>query len=263
MAPERQASLFLAHGSPLLALDVEGYGAALREWAAARPKPEAVLVVSAHWLSEGPIQVGGHPGPPTIHDFQGFPEKLQRIPYRCPGSPRWAEEVVRQLQSSGFGAEIDPNRGLDHGAWVPLLHLYPDAKVPVVPLSLPSGVGPQRLLRLGRALAPLRELGLLLIGSGGLVHNLSKIRVEPDDAPVEKWAEHFDNWVWARFNEGNVTDLCSYRTVAPGGPVAVPTPEHFDPLFVVIGAFLEGDHQYGVYEGWQHGNLSLRSFALE
>ncbi|HET6203232.1 MAG TPA: class III extradiol ring-cleavage dioxygenase [Planctomycetota bacterium] len=253
-------AVFISHGSPMVLLDDDAYTRAIRRLGEAIPSPAAVLVVSAHWQRPLPIRVTGHPRPPLIYDFGGFPDELYEVSYPCPGSPELAAEIVSLLERGGFPAGTDASRGLDHGAWVPLRFAYPTAEVAVVEVSLPAGESPADLLRVGQALAPLRERGALLVGSGGIVHNLRRVAFDRKDAEVDPWARAFDDWVRDRLRAGDLESLISYRELAPHADLAVPTTEHFDPLFVVLGSGHEGERVIDLYEGFQYGNLSMRSF---
>jgi 4,5-DOPA dioxygenase extradiol len=259
---DTQPAVYISHGSPMVALDREGdYARALRGFAS-EVRPRAILVVSAHWEAPAPPRVTSAPRPATIHDFAGFPDPLYRLAYRCPGAPDLAEAVTRALRSERIDAAPDPARGLDHGAWVPLSLAFPAAEIPVVELSLPVPRTPQDLLSVGRALAPLREDGVLLVGSGGVVHNLGRVVFEDRDAPVDSWAREFDAWVWGRLRERDDDGIAAYRSRAPHAREAVPTSEHFDPIFFVLGAAGGGDRPIPIYEGFEHANLSMRCFAL-
>lgn len=260
----RQPALFVSHGSPLVALDDDAYTQALSAWSAARPVPAAIVVVSAHWEEGLPVRATASERPALIYDFGGFPPKLYQLLYPCPGAPALAEELVERLRGADVPAQIEPARGLDHGVWVPLHILYRKASIPVVELSLPTGPGaPARLGEIGRALAPLRERGVLLMGSGGTVHNLRRLNWVQKYGPVDAWAAEFDRWVRERVGALDAAGLARYRTEAPQAALAMPTSEHFDPLFFTIGAALPGDRVVDVFEGFQHGNLSMRCFALE
>jgi 4,5-DOPA dioxygenase extradiol len=245
----------------MAALADDDYTRALEALGDRLPRPRAVLCVSAHWEAPAPVRVTAGPRPSTIHDFWGFPDALYRITYPAPGAPDVAAEVVAALGEAGIAAEPDGVRGFDHGVWVPLRRIYPRADVPVVAASLPAGAPPRDLLALGRALAPLRTRGILLVGSGGVVHNLG--RLGPDGAPVAAWARAFDDWVRARLAAADLESLARYREEAPHASLAAPTTEHFDPLLVVAGSTDARDHVADVFAGFQHGTLSLRCLTFE
>jgi 4,5-DOPA dioxygenase extradiol len=254
--------VFLAHGSPMVALDDDDYVSALRALGARTSRPAAILCVSAHWEAPAPLRVGAAPRPRTIHDFGGFPDALYRLDYPAPGAPDLARAVVAALEAAGIPAVADPARGLDHGVWVPLRHAFPRADVPVVPLALPVPRAPADLVRVGRALEPFRDRGALLLGSGGIVHNLGRLDPRQHGAPVPPWAAAFDDWVREQLDAGDPAALLDYRRRAPHAALAVPTSEHFDPLLVVAGAAAPGERVADLHRGFQHGALSMRCLAL-
>lgn len=199
-------------------------------------RPRAIVVVSAHWDTEVPT-VGAALRPETIHDFWGFPEPLYAIRYLAPGSAALATDVRGLLEGAGFEVELDVARGLDHGAWIPLRLMYPDAAIPVVPLSIQSHLGPEHHYRLGQALAPLRDQEVLVLTSGNLTHNLrdfQPLQVRGSDAP--DYVRVFPTWIWERLAQGDVAGLLRYRTAAPGAHEAHPTDDHLLPMYVAQGA---------------------------
>lgn len=255
--------LFISHGAPSLALEPEDPCArALRKWAAALPPPDAIVVMSAHWEAPGPIRVTSAGRPSLIYDFDGFPEPLYSLTYPAPGAPGLAAEVTCQLEAADLSAREDPDRGWDHGVWIPLRLAFPEPRIPVVEISLPRHAAPWELTRIGRALVILRRRGVLLIGSGGIVHNLRLARFGQKEAPADPWAAEFDEWVRARLDRLDVDALVRYREAAPRAAMAAPTTEHLDPLFFVLGASTVEDSVDDIHEGFQYGNLSMRSFAL-
>jgi 4,5-DOPA dioxygenase extradiol len=229
----RTPSIFLAHGSPLL-LDDQGWVDELHGWARALPRPTAVLMLSAHWLDR-PVTLGATRAVPLVYDFYGFPERYYQTRYPAPGAPALAARV-RGLLGAGEVAD-DPERGLDHGAYVPLVAMYPDADVPVLQASLPS-MDPAALLALGRKLAPLRDEGVLIVGSGFLTHNLRAMTFSPGAAPPA-WASDFDAWTADVLGRKDVDALLDYRQRAPGVRQALPTHEHFVPVIVALGAAID------------------------
>lgn len=255
-----QPALFVSHGSPMVALDSDSYPKALRafgESAAAR----ALVVVSAHWETPGEVRVTAWGQSPLIYDFHGFPEPLYRLKYPAPGEPALAADVVGRLKAVGLSAVADAERGLDHGAWVPLLHAFPQARLPVVQVSMPAGAGPAEVAKLGEVLRPLRAQGVLLMGSGGIVHNLRRLNFQEKHAPVEPWAQAFDSWVAAKLEARDFSGLRRWLD-APNARLAHPRAEHLLPLYFVLGAALPEDRLTPVFEGFHHGTLSMRSFAL-
>ncbi|HUT50076.1 MAG TPA: class III extradiol ring-cleavage dioxygenase [Alphaproteobacteria bacterium] len=228
-------SLFISHGAPTLPLEDIPVTHFLRGLADTLPRPRAILMVSAHWETPRPT-LGGDTNPKTIHDFYGFPDALYELAYPAPGAPELAARTAALLETAGFEARIHPRRGLDHGAWNPLMLAYPEADIPVVQLSIQTAQGPAHHLALGRALASLRNEGVLVIGSGNTTHNLGDPRraathvAPPDDVRA------FDDWLVAAVAEGRCDDLLDYRARAPAAAHQHPTEDHLLPLFVAMGA---------------------------
>jgi len=221
--------LFAAHGAPIL-LDDAGWMQELSSWAQGLAKPAAILMVSAHW-TERPTTLGAVRSVPLVYDFYGFPERYYQTRYPAPGAPELASRVRELLEQSGVPVQSDAERGLDHGAYVPLVAMYPDASVPVLQLSMP-GLDPARLFALGRTLAPLRSEGVLIIGSGFLTHNMGYAFRRGTPA----WAREFDAWASERIRALDVDALLDFRARAPAADTALPTWEHYAPLLVALGA---------------------------
>ena len=231
-----QPALFVPHGAPTFALRPGAAGAALTAAALDLAQPRAIVIVSPHWDTAVPT-VGFAERPETIHDFWGFPEELYTLRYPATGCREAAEDVVRALTAAGLPAEQDPQRGLDHGAWVPLRLMFPDADVPVIPLSLQSQAGTAHHLRLGQALAGLASGGFLVIASGNLTHNLRDYQMaQRNGGQTPAYVRAFSDWVWERLAAGDTAALLDYRARAPGGVQAHPSEEHLLPLFVALGA---------------------------
>lgn len=240
-----QPSLFLSHGSPALILTeapartfLEGLG---QQIDARYGRPKAIVVASAHWEAASPrvnMAVGARGEHETIHDFGGFPAPLYELLYPAPGPRELTEAVAGALAGAGFAPGIVPGRGLDHGAWCPLLMMYPDADIPVVQVSIQTRLGTAHHLALGEALAPLREQGILVVGSGSFTHDLTEFRHgrPPIDAPEPDWVRRFSDWFEQALAEDRVEDLLAYRERAPFGAKNHPTEEHILPLFVARGA---------------------------
>jgi 4,5-DOPA dioxygenase extradiol len=231
----KPATLFVSHGSPLHALDEHGAGRAWRALADSLPKPRAVLVVSAHWETTRPMLTAAG-RLETIHDFGGFPPELYRLRYEPAGAPDVAAEAAALLRSAGFEAALDGQRGIDHGAWVPLRWMYPAADVPVVQLSVQPRLDPGHHLALGQALAPLVTRDVLVIGSGHVTHNLRDWFTLRDTGPVPTYVPQFADWLAAQLLARDEAALLDYRARAPSAARAHPTEEHFQPLFVAWGA---------------------------
>jgi 4,5-DOPA dioxygenase extradiol len=232
---ERMPVVFVSHGAPDALLNAPDAVACWGGIGQSIPEPAAILVMSAHWEARQPtVSLSG--SPETIHDFSGFSPELYRMQYRAPGAPALAERVVSLLTSAGLAVESHPSRGLDHGAWVPLSAMYPQADVPVTQLSLTRDAGPATHFELGRALAPLRDEGVLIVGSGAITHNFAWLdwRANADKAPMPQ-AEVFADWVADRLAAQDIQSLLTYRS-APYGAESHPSEEHFLPLFVALGA---------------------------
>jgi 4,5-DOPA dioxygenase extradiol len=257
----RVPSLFVSHGSPLTVVDKD-YASPLRKFGSRQKNLRAIIIVSAHWQTTGQIHVSSHPAPHLVYDFVGFPSWLYGFSYPARGDRAMAQTVALRLQRGGVDARLDPERGLDHGVWVPLSIAFPEADVPVVQISLPSPSRPETLLAMGRALASLRSENVLLVGSGGLVHNLARLQDNTPDNIADPWAAEFDTWVREQAGTLNTPVLVDYQRLAPHAAAAVPTPEHYDPLLFIMGTAVSGDSVMDVYEGFRYGSLSLRSFAL-
>jgi 4,5-DOPA dioxygenase extradiol len=257
----RTPVLFVSHGAPTIALETEGLPAALAAFAASIQRPRAVIAVSAHWGVHREIGITSAPYPRLLHDFVGFPEELNRLEWPAPGAPDLAARAVARLEATGFRAALDPARGLDHGVWIPLRFAYPEADVPVVQIALPDEAPPV-LARMGAALAPFRDEGVLLVASGGLVHNLARVQLDAPGATPDPWAVRFDAWVAERIATLDLHGLARWREEAPDAELAQPTPEHLAPVFVALGAQAPGDRPETLHAEIRHGNLSLRSFAL-
>jgi len=247
---------FVSHGAPLVALEDGPYQQALRALGERFRHAKAVLSVSAHALAAPPVRVGTAPTNRTVHDFGGFPDALHAMTYPAPGDPDLAAEIVELLDAEGFEAATAPGLGLDHGVWIPMRLALPDATLPVIPMTLPSA-SPGDLLALGTAMSPVRDRGVAVLASGGIVHNLRRVVLDDRDAPVEAWAGVFDRWVADRIAAKDTIALAAYRRRAPHAVDAAPTPEHFDPLFVALGA-AEADNPRTLYEGFEYGTLSMR-----
>lgn len=252
-------SIFVSHGAPTLALDPGETGAFWERLARELPRPAAVVAVSAHWTSAAPM-VSAAPRPETIHDFYGFPEPLYRIFYPAPGAVGLAERVQGLLAGAGIACAVDPGRGLDHGAWVPLRSMYPEADVPVIELAVQPRQDARWHCALGAALAPLRQENILILGSGGAVHNLREVAWEGGAAPG--WARDFDEWLATALAEGQEAALLDWRRQAPQPMRAHPTPEHFLPLFVAWGAAGPGARGQRLHRGFTLGSLSMAAYRF-
>ncbi len=251
-------TLFISHGAPT---SVNGATAGCwRALSADLVRPEAVVAVSAHWI-EDHITVGRSPRPHTIHDFSGFPDSLYQLNYPAPGAPGLADRVQALLTKAGLDPQGDDHRGLDHGVWVPLMNLFPEADIPVVPVSLSARGGPPLHVSVGRALAPLRAENILIVTSGGLTHNLGALIPGGTVAPPE-WVTTFQKWIHRALVERRLDDLIGYRARAPHAVQSHPSEEHLLPLFVALGAAGEALIADQVCHGYVYGTLAMDAYVF-
>lgn len=259
VADDRMPAVFISHGAPPL-VDDERWVGELEQLARDLPRPEAVLVVSAHWEA-APLMLGATEPVPLVYDFFGFPQRYYEATYDAPGAPELADRVARSMPDTTHVERTD--RGLDHGAYVPLSVMYPEADVPVLQMSMPT-LEPDDLLALGQRLRPLRDEGVLVIGSGFTTHglpHLTRQHFQQPDTPAPGWSREFDAWAHERLGAGDVEGLAAFRDRAPGMPYAHPTIEHFSPMFVTLGA--SGDPEQAPdqpIDGFWMG-LAKRSFV--
>ena len=253
-------ALFLSHGAPTLALGRSPAARFLRGLPALLPaRPAAILVASAHWETAGPrLTAASRNG--TIHDFYGFPQPLYDLRYEAPGAPEIARRAAALLAAEGFEPALDGTRGLDHGAWVPLILAWPEADIPVLQLSLQTALGPRHHWALGRALAPLSDEGVLIVGSGSWTHDLSSFRGQAEDAPEPDWVKRFADWAEAALLEDRLDDLLAYRERAPEAVANHPTEEHFLPIFVAQGA--GGGPARRLHRSATYGILDMAAYAI-
>ncbi|MGX6512838.1 dioxygenase family protein [Rhodococcus sp. SJ-2] len=252
-------ALFVSHGAPPL-VDSALWVSQLQTWSSNLPRPTAILVVSAHWES-APLTIGATTtGTPLVYDFGGFPRRFYEVTYDSPGAPDLARKVAA-LMPDDEPVVQQPRRGLDHGAYVPLTVMYPAADIPVLQISLPS-LDPKRLLALGERLRPLRDEGVLIIGSGFTTHGLPFLRDMRPEAPAPGWSAEFDHWTAESLAAGDIDSLLDFQRRAPGMPYAHPSTEHFAPLFVTLGASSDpGQRPDQVIDGFWLG-LAKRSFQV-
>jgi 4,5-DOPA dioxygenase extradiol len=260
----RQPAIFVTHGSPTLLLDdcpardfLSGLGGTLG-------RPQAIVCVSAHWETDAP-RVLAADRPETIHDFRGFPQELYEMTYPAPGDPGLAERTAALISEAGMPARTDTGWGFDHGCWMPLRLMYPDADLPVIQVSIQPDAGPAHHFRIGEALAPLREEGILVMGSGSATHNLAGFfgRERPAlDAAPETYAQVFDDWLHETVEDGAIDQLLNYRALAPEAFRNHPTEDHFLPIFAAAGA---GHGRAGrtLHRSFTFGMLSMAAFAWD
>lgn len=250
-------SLFISHGAPDLPIQTGPTQDFLRQLFQSIPKPEAMLVVSAHWLTAQPT-VSKATHPQTLYDFSGFPPHLYELVYRAPGHPQLAEAVVEKLNQAGFSTRINAKRGYDHGVWTPLILADPAGTIPVVQLSVQPYATPDHHFHLGKALAPLRDDGVLIIGSGAATHNLWAFG-DRYDAPPPTWAVAFDDWLAEAIAQNDISRLLNYRQLAPHATQNHLTEEHLFPLFVALGAGGAGQQ---LHHGFTYGAFSMAAYAF-
>lgn len=253
-------TLFVSHGAPTFAIEPGLAGAQLRALGRALGKPKAILIVSPHWMTRG-VEITATDRPETVHDFGGFPRALYAIGYPAPGAPALAARVQQVLLAGGIAASLDTGRGLDHGAWVPLLHMFPQADVPVVQVSLPFDTDAAKALELGRALGPLATEGVLVVGSGSLTHNLYEFRMG-GDAKEAAYAGEFTRWIRQAVLDGDTARLVHALELAPHAARAHPTTEHFLPLLVAAGAASAPTPVTVLDGGIRHGVLAMESYLF-
>ena len=256
--------LFVSHGAPLFALEPGSTGPALTRWAAELkaqyPRLRGVVIMSPHWVARGATVMTGAQ-PETWHDFGGFPRPLYALQYPAAGAPALAQEVLGLLVQAGIDARGDAARPFDHGAWVPLMHLFPQADVPVVQVALPVGAGPAEVYAMGAALRGLREQGVLVVGSGSMTHNLAEFFGGADQpAP---YVVEFSRWIEAQLEQGDTAALLDYRARAPHARRAHPTEDHFLPIFFALGAAGEGAEAHYLSREVMYGMLAMDAFALQ
>lgn len=255
---QRLPALFVSHGAPTLPLDQDHpTHAFLKGLGAALPTPKSILVISAHWDTHAPALTTS-PHPDTIHDFYGFPEELYRMRYAAPGSMELVQRSATLLQEAGLEVHADAERGLDHGAWVPLLLMYPQAQIPVVQLSLQTPAGAAHHLAVGKALAPLRDEGVLLLASGGATHNLREF-FRPAPGQDESYVPRFSGWLKGVLERGDQASLVDYRRLAPDAVRAHPSEEHFFPVLVAAGA---GGQAERIHTAMSGASLSMDAYKF-
>ncbi|MFQ5785422.1 MAG: DODA-type extradiol aromatic ring-opening family dioxygenase [Alphaproteobacteria bacterium] len=255
----RFPALFVSHGPPTIVVEPLAVADFLRRLGPELGAPRAILCVSAHWEA-APLRIATAARPETIHDFYGFPEPLYRLRYPAPGAPALARRAAGLVTGAGFDCETDGERGLDHGAWQPLMLMYPAADVPVAQLSIEAGDDATRHLALGRALAPLRDDGVLVLASGNVTHNLAE-RGARDD-PALPWAAAFDDWLVEMVEGGREGDLVQYLNLAPEARRNHPTADHFLPLLVALGAGGPGARGRRLHASFAYASLSMAAFAF-
>lgn len=255
----RMPVLFLGHGSPMNAIEENTFTKRLAQLGEELPRPKAILCISAHWLSAG-TWVTSMPQPKTIHDFYGFPQELFDVQYPAPGSPELAKEIQKLSKRPQIHADSNA-WGLDHGTWAVLRKVYPDASIPVLQLSIDMSEPPSYHFELGRILRSLRDQGVLIVGSGNIVHNLRRIDWSKSQQGFD-WAIEFDEWAKTQLLNRNFTALTNDFQKTQAGQLSVPTPDHYLPLLYVLGAVDEKDALSFEYEAYDMGSLSMRCLSF-
>jgi 4,5-DOPA dioxygenase extradiol len=254
----RFPAVFVSHGAPTLPLSEAPARGFLAEYGARLGRPTAILAVSAHWETAA-ATLSSATKPETIHDFHGFPPALYAMRYAAPGAPALAERAAALLAGAGLPARMEP-RGLDHGAWVPLMLMYPGADIPVTQLSVQTDLGPAHQLAVGEALRPLRDEGVLILGSGSATHNLRELRMAAIDAPAAPWVSSFTDWLANAVAAGRTDELVDYRSRAPDAARNHPSDEHFLPFFTALGAAEPGAKGERVHASTTYGALAMDAY---
>ena len=265
-------SIFIGHGSPLSAVEKGEFQTDIREYATYLVDINAIVVVSAHWEQTKPLQITATPKPDLIYDFYGFPDELYRLEYNVPGDPLLAKNISDILNSKGIETHMNIVRGLDHGTWIPLSLMFPEAQIPVLQLSIPIPRTPENLFEIGKSLKHLRKKGVLFTGSGNLIHNLGHVmnqvrmgRIDYNNfssSPIEAWARDVDNWLKSKLANLEITDLLNSPTMINNFKLVAPTTEHFDPLYFILGTLMPEDSINHFHESIHAGSLSMRCFEL-
>lgn len=256
----RAPAMFIGHGSPMNIVRDNAFTRSLGELGARSEVPAAALVVSAHWLTPGETRVSVNPKPKTIYDFGGFPDALYQVTYPAPGSPDYARKMAAQVKS--VKVHEDHEMGLDHGAWSILRHLWPKADVPVFQLSIDYDRPPAFHYQLGQELLKLRDRGLMILGSGNIVHNLRALDWKHEEGPPFDWAAEFDEWVRTKLVDGDHLSLANYARQGKAARMAVPTSDHYLPMLYTLGVQAQGEQVRFTHESFQHGSISMRCFEF-
>ena len=258
----RTPVVFVSHGSPMVALEfddmTQGWAAAAQTW----PRPKAIVFISAHWITRNVSAVMSAAVPGIEYDFGGFDDRLFQLTYPAPGNPALAQQIETMLSAAGFPAKLDAQQKFDHGAWIPLRVLYPQADISVLQVSIPWGLPLEKYIAMAEALRPLRDQGVLLIASGNITHNLSDLDFANKQAAVAPWAKEFDAWVWDCLLRRDAEALINFQTIAPHAAHAHPSIDHFIPLFYALGFSHPQDQLTNLYEGFHYGTLSMRAFVF-
>jgi len=257
-ATQKMPVLFIGHGSPMNGIEENQYVSAWRALGETLPRPQVILCISAHWLTEGTwVHIGEKPK--TIHDFWGFPEELYQLTYPCPGAPAYAAAVRNGVRSTEVW--LDTDWGVDHGTWIVMRRLFPNADIPVFQMSIDISKPSEFHYAVGREVASLRERGVLIVGSGNLVHNLGRIAYEPGAKPYD-WAVEFDARIRELLLGGDIASLIAYERLGHAATLAVPTPDHYWPLLYALAGRAKDECITFPVEGITHGSISMRAVCI-
>lgn len=266
-------SVYIGHGAPLNILWQTEYRNNLEKFSKAYQQPSAILVVSAHFERNIPLQITSSPHPSIIYDYFGFPEEMYQLQYPAKGNPDLAKQVAQTLNGLSMETHLNSDQGLDHGAWIPLKIMYPDADIPILQLSIPIPRKPEDLYRIGQSLRKFKDQGVMLMGSGNLVHNLPHAFLQLQKgnftidtwakAPVEPWANEVDIWLKDNIDSMNASELLHASQNLHNFKVAAPTTEHFDPLYFILGTLDDRESMGYIHEGFEAGSISMRSMYSE
>lgn len=259
---KKLSALFVSHGSPMTLIEPSSTRDFFTAWSSQYEKPRAIVMISAHWEAAGGPAVSFAQHPETIYDFGGFPDELYQLKYPAQGEPQVAERVADLLFKAGFAVKQSASRGLDHGAWVPLMLMYPEADVPVFQVSLIHRATPEKHYRMGCALANLADENILVMGSGSLTHNLYEYMGHRPDDPPPAWVSGFSEWIADAVMNGKVEDLMDYRARAPYAEKNHPTDEHLQPLFVAMGAAGRNAKVERIHASTAYGVIAMDAYAF-
>ena len=254
-------ALFVGHGSPMNVLESSPWSKTMEEISGTFARPAAILVVSAHWLTHG-LKITALPNPGQIYDFYGFPRELYEVEYRAPGDPALAHHAAMLLTAAGFPCAEDMSRGIDHAGWAVMWHLYPNHDIPLLELSIDVRLPYQKWFEVGKALRPLRKEGVLLVGSGNIVHNLYEVDYETMSHSRYPWSIAFNELVKQKIAARDWASLASYATPIQVSERAVPTPDHYIPLLATAGMLQEGEDMRVFHESFQNGSVAMTSYIV-
>jgi len=266
-------SIYIGHGAPFNAIWTTQYHQNIADFARNYDKPDSIVVVSAHWEKHRPMEITSSQLPGIIYDYYGFPKEMYELEYPSLGDPKLANRIANKLTDIGFNTSLNPKQGLDHGAWIPLKIMYPEADIPIIQLSIPIPRSPEELYKIGKTLLKFREDNIMMLGSGNLTHNLPHVFQQIRsgkfdmnswaDQATETWAKESDQWLQEKLSDRNITSLLNASSELPNFNVAAPTTEHFDPLYFVLGTMNDNEGIAYIHEGFEAGSISMRTFVTE